>query len=153
MTLTYMFWQLAKNPALQDQLRKELRSRLSDKPGVVPSYNDVVQLPLLNAIVYEALRLHPAAPASLPRETPQGGKTLNGYFIPETVSDMKAVLFQTDIKTKLVRLLSRCNATPHSVIRTLSQILTFLIQRDGCIKSQKLRKTSSCHSRKDRGHV
>jgi hypothetical protein len=98
MTLTYMFWQLAKNPAWQEQLRKELRSRISDKPGVVPSYNDVIQLPILNAIIHEALRLHPAAPASLPRETPRGGKMLNGYFIPETVSDLNVDIFQPVVK-------------------------------------------------------
>jgi cytochrome P450 len=87
MTLTYMFWQLAKNPTWQEQLRNELRSHLGDLPGVIASYNDVNQLPILNAIVHEALRLHPAAPASLPRETPKGGRVLNGYYIPERVSD------------------------------------------------------------------
>lgn len=85
MTLTYMFWQLAKNPLWQKQLQDELRSHLGETPGVIPSYNDVNQLPLLNATIHEALRLHPAAPASLPREAPRGGKILDGYFIPEAV--------------------------------------------------------------------
>lgn len=44
-----------------------------------------MDLPLLDAIINEALRLHPAAPASLPRETPSGGRTLNGVYIPEKV--------------------------------------------------------------------
>jgi cytochrome P450 len=42
---------------------------------------------VLEAVINEALRLHPAAPASLPRETPAGGRTLNGVHIPAKVSD------------------------------------------------------------------
>lgn len=33
----------------------------------------------------EALRLHPAAPASLQRETPAEGRTLNGFYVPAKV--------------------------------------------------------------------
>jgi cytochrome P450 len=40
---------------------------------------------VLSAVIDEALRLHPAAPASLPRETPAGGRLLNGYTIPHKV--------------------------------------------------------------------
>ena len=50
------------------------------------SFNDIAELPVLSALVDESLRLHPAAPASLPRETPLGGRTLDKYFIPEHVS-------------------------------------------------------------------
>lgn len=41
---------------------------------------------MLDAVINEALRLHPAAPASLPRITPKGGYELGGYRIPENVS-------------------------------------------------------------------
>ena len=39
----------------------------------------------LDAVVREGLRLHPAAPASLPRVVPKGGATLSGLRIPEDV--------------------------------------------------------------------
>lgn len=86
MTLTYMFWRLAKTPEWQQRLRQELRTQLPGHSGKVPTFNDVTQLPILDAVIKEALRLHPAAPASLPRETPRGGASLNGYNIPEGVS-------------------------------------------------------------------
>jgi cytochrome P450 len=79
-TLTYLFWELARDPSWQHRVRQELLSQTS---GV--SYGDIQSLTLLDAIINEALRLHPAAPASLPRETPPGGKMLGGHFIPEKV--------------------------------------------------------------------
>lgn len=33
-----------------------------------------------------SLRLHPAAPISLVRSTPRGGRMLDGHFMPEGVS-------------------------------------------------------------------
>jgi hypothetical protein len=39
----------------------------------------------LDAVINEALRLHPAAPASLPRITPKGGHNLGSHRIPENV--------------------------------------------------------------------
>ncbi|CAK5283320.1 unnamed protein product [Mycena citricolor] len=55
-TLAFTLIELARNPALQDQLRTEIHSRA---PG--QSYN---QLPLLNAVVKEALRMFPAEPVT-----------------------------------------------------------------------------------------
>ncbi len=83
-TLTYLFWELARHPTWQTKLRNELL----EKPWVdsVPTYKAVVDLPVLDCVINEALRLHPAAPASLQRETPSGGRTLNGVYIPEKVS-------------------------------------------------------------------
>ncbi|CAK5267277.1 unnamed protein product [Mycena citricolor] len=55
-TLAFTLIELARNPALQDQLRTEIHARA---PG--QSYN---QLPLLNAVVKEALRMFPAEPVT-----------------------------------------------------------------------------------------
>lgn len=52
----------------------------------MPQYKDVSNLPILDAIMNESLRLHPAAPASLPRSTPAGGREIDGFFVPEGVS-------------------------------------------------------------------
>lgn len=89
-TLTYLWWELAKNPQWQDKIREELKTHVGSKEETrsyrIPSYADIVDLPVLDAVINEALRLHPAAPASLPRITPPGGRTVNGYYIPEQVS-------------------------------------------------------------------
>ena len=86
MTLTYLFWELARNPSWQDRLHEELAQISPEDGSDVPAYSEVANLPLLDATIQEALRLHPAAPASLPRETPLGGKVLAGHHIPEGVS-------------------------------------------------------------------
>ena len=81
-----MFWELAQSPEWQEKLRLELRAKFTLVDGKLPVFNDLVNLPVLDAVVQEALRLHPAAPASLPRETPKGGRMLNGYHVPQGVS-------------------------------------------------------------------
>lgn len=85
-TLTYLFWTLAKHPEWQVRLRTELAtiSESSWSDGI-PTYKDVMELPLLEAAINEALRLYPAAPSSMMRETPPGGKVLNNVFVPEKV--------------------------------------------------------------------
>lgn len=81
-TLTFLFWELAKYPIWQDKLREELLGL----PSTTPTFQEVQDLPVLDAVINEALRLHPAAPASLPRETPRGGSEMNGFFIAEKVN-------------------------------------------------------------------
>ncbi|KAH6959580.1 cytochrome P450 [Ilyonectria sp. MPI-CAGE-AT-0026] len=94
-TLTYLFWELSKNRDWQRRLREELSAVTYN--GKVPAYKDIVDLPILDAVITETLRLHPAAPASLQRETPAGGRTLNGVFIPEkTIVSMQCYTTQRD---------------------------------------------------------
>lgn len=83
-TLTFLFWELAKHQMWQDKLREEIKAS-SDS---APTFQQLQDLPILEAVIEEALRLHPAAPASLPRETPAGGRELNGFFVPEKVRNM-----------------------------------------------------------------
>ncbi|KAK5166454.1 uncharacterized protein LTR77_007997 [Saxophila tyrrhenica] len=97
-TLTYLFWELTRNPEWQQRIRDELRGL--DRND---SSSDGVQLlkasdaPVLEAVINEALRLHPAAPASLPRATPPGGAQLGLYYIPEdTVVSAQCYTTQRD---------------------------------------------------------
>jgi cytochrome P450 len=85
MTLSYMFWELAKQPYWQKRLFEELHPKMAESAESVAAFADLAHLPILDAVVQEALRLHPAAPASLPRETPAGGRVLNGIHVPERV--------------------------------------------------------------------
>ena len=85
-TLTYTAWELAKHPALQDELRHELQKAGFHADSDVLRYSELEDLPFLDAVVTEGLRLHPAAPASLPRLAPKGGVRLAGIWVPEGVS-------------------------------------------------------------------
>lgn len=77
-TLTYLVWVVLTRPLLQQALEKELAPLSDDFTDA-----DLEQLPLLNAVIQETLRLYCAVPGSLPRVAPPGGATINGYFIPE----------------------------------------------------------------------
>jgi hypothetical protein len=46
----------------------------------------VNQLPYLQAVVQEGLRIFPPAPDVFPRLIPKGGEVLLGEFLPEGVS-------------------------------------------------------------------
>lgn len=85
-TMTFMLWELARNPQWQDALRAEFRDhQLAFADGVVPAYNEIERLDTLEAVFVESLRLHPSAPGSLPRLSPEGGAILGGYYIPAGV--------------------------------------------------------------------
>lgn len=129
-TLTYLFWELAKHPVWQDQLREELSARKHDD---VPKYTSIVDLPILDAIVNESLRLHPAAPASLVRSTPAGGRMLDGYFMPEGVSLSQS---RADRVLTMDRLSSPCNATQRRETLKPFQNPSPGILIDGCIPAK-----------------
>lgn len=81
--LTYLLWQLSRHPEIQDQLREEL-STLDPPiafPGAseLPSAKSIDNLPLLEAIVTETLRLHAPIPGIQPRVTPEPSCSLVGY--------------------------------------------------------------------------
>jgi len=80
-TLTYLTWAVLQLPHLQAALEvevAELREGFRE--------NDLMELPLLNAVIEETLRLYGAAPSSLPRVVPRGGTTFNGHHIPQGVT-------------------------------------------------------------------
>ncbi|KAI9781907.1 MAG: hypothetical protein M1835_004163, partial [Candelina submexicana] len=74
-TLTYLFWELSRNPAIQHELRHELQSLSppltfpTPKPNLPPP-KILDSLPFLQACIMETLRLHPALPGGQPRITP-----------------------------------------------------------------------------------
>ena len=96
-TLVYLFWELARHPEWQQRLKQELDTHLKGDNLEIPKLIEVQDLPILEAVTNEALRLHPAAPASLVRVVPRGGRTLNGHFMPEnTVVSMQCYTTQRD---------------------------------------------------------
>jgi cytochrome P450 len=78
-----IIYYLLKNPACKRKLIEEIDSRhqqgkLSDPVSLA----EADLMPYLQAVMYEALRLHPAVGMSLPRVTPAGGAQIAGTFIP-----------------------------------------------------------------------
>jgi len=98
-TLTYVFWELANHPDLQEKLYAELEKVPRQDRFRIPSFKDIATLPLLDATINEILRVHPAAPSSMMRITPHGGGVVGGVFIPGgTVVSMQCYTTHRDPK-------------------------------------------------------
>lgn len=74
--LCFLMWELSQTRSFHVQRR--LQEELTANPDVAFD-----KLPYLNAVVLEGLRCFPAIPMSLPRYVPRGGRTIDGFFIPE----------------------------------------------------------------------
>lgn len=75
-TLTYLVYAVCSDTRVRDKLAAELASlpeTIADK--------DLRNLPYLNQVISETLRLHTAVPFGLPRAVPVGGATLKGMYI------------------------------------------------------------------------
>lgn len=70
--LTFLMYQLSLPESIdvQEKLRQELQ-------------NGGDELPYLEAVIKEGLRCFPPIPMSQPRYVPKGGRSIDGYFIPE----------------------------------------------------------------------
>ncbi|KOS19783.1 putative sterigmatocystin biosynthesis P450 monooxygenase [Escovopsis weberi] len=74
--LCFLMWELSQPRSLHVQRR--LAQELRENPDAA---ND--QLPFLDAVVWEGLRCFPPIPMSLPRYVPSGGRSIDGFWIPE----------------------------------------------------------------------
>jgi Cytochrome P450 len=79
-TLTYTFYNLAKNAKLIENLRAEL-DPLQKGDGDF-DLRELGKAVYLNGVINETLRLHPPVPSGLLRLTPPEGLTINGTYIP-----------------------------------------------------------------------
>lgn len=80
-TLTYLVWAVCRKPFIRDKLVAEV--------SALPPYftqDSVRDLPCLNQVIQEALRIRSAVPSALPRTTPPEGASLAGYRIPGGVT-------------------------------------------------------------------
>lgn len=83
-TLSSMLHLILSHPRVQTKLKEEIRDftasgRLSHRP----SFKESQQMPYLNAVLKEALRLHPAVGLPLWRVVPEGGVHIAGHFLPQ----------------------------------------------------------------------
>lgn len=78
-----IIYYLLKNPHCKAKLVEEIDNlRKQGKLSDPVSLAEADQMPYLQAVMYEALRLHPAVGMSLPRVTPEGGAQIAGHLIP-----------------------------------------------------------------------
>ncbi|CAO2657984.1 Nn.00g072440.m01.CDS01 [Neocucurbitaria sp. VM-36] len=77
MTLTYLIYAVLKDENTEGKLVEELKSCTAR-----PSWEELEDMPYLNNIIQETLRLYPAIPGSLPRIVPLGGEHCGKYIIP-----------------------------------------------------------------------
>lgn len=75
---------LLSTPHVCDKLRAEIDHFFADKSHAEPIKNsDALQLPYLQAVIYEGLRMNPPFSGQMAKKAPPGGDTLpNGVFIP-----------------------------------------------------------------------
>lgn len=76
-SFTYILYKISQNSSAQDELRKELLSINSpvvdsNVQSVLPDAHELADLPFLNAVVHEGLRLRNNMPDAEPRLTPRG---------------------------------------------------------------------------------
>ncbi|KAM5343954.1 hypothetical protein ACJ41O_012491 [Fusarium nematophilum] len=84
-SLSAILYHLLRHPEKLKVLRKEIDDFFSNHPGALKriSLQESLQLPYLQAVIKEALRMHPATGLPLERVVPEGGVTICGRFFPE----------------------------------------------------------------------
>lgn len=93
--LRSIFYLLLKNPATLGRLIRELQDKQGKGELSDPvSFEQAESRPYLQAVMYEALRLHSPAAFVLDRDVPPGGMTIGGHYVPAGVSAFLASLVQ-----------------------------------------------------------
>ncbi|XVE56690.1 hypothetical protein DITRI_Ditri04bG0030900 [Diplodiscus trichospermus] len=90
-TIVWTFTELIRNPPLMERAQAEVREVAKGREKVEES--DLPKLPYLELVIKEALRLHPPAPLSVPRETTEDCM-VGDYTIPaktRVLIDLKSI--------------------------------------------------------------
>lgn len=85
-SLAAIMYYLIRSPNVLDRLRTEVDENLPDHDflqGQALSFRQTRDMPYLQAVMKEALRMHSATGLPLWREVPAGGMAIGGYFFPE----------------------------------------------------------------------
>lgn len=79
-TCTSVTWFLVKNPSALQKLQQEVRTSFKSFDDITVA--TTAKLPYLHAVILEALRLHPTAPISIPRQVDRPNVTISGHPVP-----------------------------------------------------------------------
>ncbi|KAI1495958.1 cytochrome P450 [Biscogniauxia marginata] len=83
-TLRAVVYHLAKIPAVQEKLQKEVTCAIEAGRLSNPAkYSEITALKYMLAVTNEALRIHPSTGLILERRCPKGGVIMEGKHIPE----------------------------------------------------------------------
>lgn len=83
-TLSAILYYLLKNPRTLEALREEIESQPEEiRMSRHVSFKDSQNMPYLQAVMKEALRMHPATGLPLERVVPPGGASICDRFFPE----------------------------------------------------------------------
>ncbi|OMP88268.1 Pisatin demethylase [Diplodia seriata] len=78
-----IIYYLLKNPEYKQKLVEEIDEfRRQGKISDPVTLDEANNMPYLQAVMYEALRCHPAVGMSLPRVVPPGGTEIDGTYLP-----------------------------------------------------------------------
>lgn len=83
-SLSAVLYYLLKNPSCMDKLREEVdKFTANGQMSTCVTYKESQAMPYLQAVIREALRLHPATGLPLERVVPKEGATISRRFFPE----------------------------------------------------------------------
>ncbi len=83
-SLTAIFRELVQHPGVLQRLNTEVRSSFDSEEEITIA--STIQLPYLNAVINEGLRLDPPAVVTPPKVVPAGGDMVCDQFVPGGVS-------------------------------------------------------------------
>lgn len=129
--LAFLFYELARDQTLQEKLFKEL----TDLEINVQTVQD---LPYLNALINETLRLHPPVPSMPPRDIPPEGVKLGDFSIPGDVTVFTPLysMHRSDAFEQPLHFIPERWTTRPELIRNRKAIAPFLIGPYSCIGRQ-----------------
>ena len=78
--MSWTFFLLAKHPEWQEKLRQEIREKLGDE---LPTFKNVLSIPLATMIIKESLRLYP--PVSFVGRVTRQATEFGGHPLPAEV--------------------------------------------------------------------
>ncbi|KAF4417289.1 Pisatin demethylase [Fusarium acutatum] len=83
-TLSSALYYLFQNPDKLKKLREEIDQKAANGCLSDPvTFQEAQDMPYLQAVIKETLRIHPAVGTILPRVVPRGGMELSGIYFPE----------------------------------------------------------------------
>lgn len=81
LTVEWTMAELLRNPSVMAKACEEIHNALGGKETI--DETDAANLPYLQAVVKEAMRLHPVAPILLPHRAVEDGVEIGGYTVPK----------------------------------------------------------------------
>ena len=78
-----VLYHLMRNDHASARLHAEIDAAIGeDKLSNPVKYSEAIKLPYLNAVIKEAMRIHPSVGLTMPRNVPDGGATISGFYFP-----------------------------------------------------------------------